>query len=332
LIEVRDLVKKYAGVTAVDRISFAVEQGEIVGFLGKNGAGKSTTMKILSCFFPPTSGVARVAGYDCVTDSLEVRRRIGYMPENVPLYHDMRVAEYLTFRSKLKGVGRRERGKAIDDVVAACGLKEVKRKLIGSLSKGYRQRTGLAEAIVHKPALLILDEPTVGLDPNQIVQVRGMIKDLGTRMTILLSSHILREVELTTTRILMIHRGRLVANGTPGSLIGGMQAPRRFAVEARGPEEAVAAALRGIPGVTSAEKRGEPGAEGWQAWTVETPQERDARVEIAQAVGAGGWELRELREERRTLEDLFVQITTTDEAPRDLRPKGPPAAGEGVPA
>lgn len=311
MIEVRDLVKKYAGVTAVDRITFSVEKGEIVGFLGKNGAGKSTTMKVLSCYFPPTAGVARVAGFDCVTQSMEVRRRIGYMPESVPLYPDMRVEEYLTYRARLKGVGRRERAHAVNEVVSSTGLMDVRRKLIGSLSKGYRQRTGLAEAIVHKPELLILDEPTAGLDPGQIRQVRELIKELGKRTTLLLSTHILNEVELTASRILLIHRGRLVASGTPGSLVGGHQTARRYYLEVRGPGDAVNAALQAIPNVTGLSWV--PGAD-WHGFKLESVPEFDLRAELAKTVVGNGWDLRELREEKMTLEDLFVQITRTDEA------------------
>jgi len=326
VIEVRDLVKTYAGFAAVDRISFTVEKGEIVGFLGKNGAGKSTTMKILSCYFPPTSGSARVGGFDCVTDSLEVRRRIGYMPETVPLYPDMRVVEYLEYRARLKGVPRRERPKAVDDAIHSCGLKEHRRKLIGLLSKGYRQRTGLADAIIHKPELLIHDEPTVGFDPTQNRQVRELIKELGRRTTILLSTHILREVELTAKRILLIHQGKIVASGTPGSLIGGMHANRTFHVELRGNGEAADAAFKAIPGAAGVTWA--PGPD-WHAFDVEAGPEQDIRPAIAALVVNSGWELRELREERRTLEDLFVEITTTGEA-RTAPPSGPPAAGGGA--
>lgn len=318
MIQVSNLTKRYAGVTAVDNISFTVEKGEIVGFLGKNGAGKSTTMKMLSCFFPPTSGSARVAGFDCVTDSMEVRRRIGYMPERVPLYEDMRVEEYLEYRARLRGVPRRQRSHAVNEVISTIGLKEMRRKLIGSLSKGYRQRAGLAEAIVAKPELLILDEPTAGLDPGQIRQVREVIKELGTRTTLLLSTHILNEVELTATRILLIHRGRIVANGTPGSLVGGAQATRRFHAEIRGPVAMVEPMLKGLPGMRGMVIQA---GEEWSRFTIDTDPEADLRADVAKFVVDNGWDLRELREDRMTLEDLFVQITRTDEAVAPAAPK-----------
>ncbi len=328
MIEVTNLVKRYAGFTAVDNITFKVEKGEIVGFLGKNGAGKSTTMKMLSCFFPPTSGSARVAGFDCVSDSMEVRRRIGYMPERVPLYEDMRVEEYLDYRARLRGVARRERAHAVNEVIATIGLKDMRRKLIGSLSKGYRQRTGMAEAIVHKPELLILDEPTAGLDPGQIRQVREVVKELGKRTTLLLSTHILSEVELTASRILLIHRGRIVANGSPGSLVGGAQAMRRIRAEIRGPAAMVSAMLKGLPGVTdiSFEEAGE-----WSVFTIDSDPAQDLRADAAKFIVDNGWDLRELREEKMTLEDLFVQITRTDEVVSAVAKPAPAAAGEAKP-
>ena len=328
MIEVTNLIKRYAGFTAVDNISFTVEKGEIVGFLGKNGAGKSTTMKMLSCFFPPTYGSARVAGFDCVTDSMEVRRRIGYMPERVPLYEDMRVEEYLDYRARLRGVPRRDRSHAVNEVISTIGLKDMRRKLIGALSKGYRQRTGLAEAIIHKPELLILDEPTAGLDPGQIRQVREVIKELGKRTTLLLSTHILSEVEITATRILLIHRGRIVANGSPGSLVGGDQTTRRFRAEIRGPVAMIEAMLKGLPGMKGISIA--PGEE-WSVFSIDSDLEQDLRADVAKFVVDNGWDLRELVEEKRTLEDLFVKITTTDEVGQVAAPAPPPAA-EAAPA
>jgi ABC-2 type transport system ATP-binding protein len=322
MIEVTNLIKRYAGFTAVDNISFQVDKGEIVGFLGKNGAGKSTTMKMLSCFFPPTYGSARVAGFDCVSDSMEVRRRIGYMPERVPLYEDMRVEEYLDYRARLRGVPRRDRAHAVNEVVSTIGLKDMRRKLIGSLSKGYRQRTGLAEAIIHKPELLILDEPTAGLDPGQIRQVREVIKELGKRTTLLLSTHILSEVEITATRILLIHRGKIVANGSPGSLVGGDQTSRRFRADIRGPVPMIEALLKGLPGIRGITIA--PGEE-WSVFTFDSDPENDLRADVAKFVVDNGWDVRELSEEKRTLEDLFVKITTTDEVAAPVRPAAPAA-------
>src|SRR5881397_3333194 len=218
IIEVENLTKRYAGHAAVDRITFTVQRGEIVGFLGPNGAGKSTTMRILACYLPATYGTARVAGFDVFTQADEVRRRIGYMPENNPLHLDMRVREYLKFRARLKGLGigrSRERAEA---VMQQCGLTEVRRKIIGQLSKGYRQRVGLADALVHEPELIILDEPTVGLDPHQIRSARQLIKDLGRHHTVLISTHNLFEVEMTCNRVLMLHEGKILAADTTQNL------------------------------------------------------------------------------------------------------------------
>src|SRR5277367_5832980 len=218
MIEVENLSKTYSGFRAVQGISFHVKKGEIVGFLGPNGAGKSTTMKVLAGYLPPTDGKIRIAGFDVVTESIEVRKRIGYMPENVPLYTDMRVNEFLRFRAELKKVSRRKVKERVETVKELCHLKDVGNKIIGTLSKGYRQRVGLADAMVHDPDLLILDEPTIGLDPNQIRSVRDLIKDLGKHHTILLSTHILSEVELTCSRVIVINRGRIEASDTPANL------------------------------------------------------------------------------------------------------------------
>jgi len=220
MIKVEGLTKKYAGVTAVDGLDFTVEKGEIVSFLGPNGAGKSTTMRILSCYLPATSGRASVSGFDVASQSREVRSRVGYMPENVALYPEMRVQEYLEYRAALKGVRGRRNRQRVNAVKELCSLRDVERKLIGTLSKGYRQRVGLADALLHDPDLLILDEPTIGLDPNQIRQVRQLIKDLGKRHTILLSTHILSEVEMTCSRVLIINKGRIAASDTPEALAG----------------------------------------------------------------------------------------------------------------
>src|SRR5580693_10567819 len=218
MIEVKNLTKRYAGRTAVSDISFSVARGEIVGLLGPNGAGKSTTMRILSCFMPATSGTARVAGFDVFHQSDEVRRRIGYMPENNPLYTEMRVREYLKFRARLKGLRWRRSRERVTTVMEQCGLTDVGRRVIGQLSKGYRQRVGLADALVHEPDLVILDEPTIGLDPNQIRSVRQLIKQLGGKHTVLISSHILPEVEMTCNRVLIMREGRILAADTPENL------------------------------------------------------------------------------------------------------------------
>src|ERR1043166_3473570 len=218
MIEVESLTKRYAGHTAISDLSFTVGRGEIVGLLGPNGAGKSTTMRVLSCYMPATSGTALVAGFDVFKNADEVRRRIGYMPENNPLHQEMRVREYLKFRARLKGLSRPKSRERVDVVMQQCGVTDVSRKIIGHLSKGYKQRVGLADALVHEPELIILDEPTIGLDPNQIRSVRQLIKDLGTKHTVLLSTHILPEVEMTCNRVLIMRQGKILAAGTPEHL------------------------------------------------------------------------------------------------------------------
>ncbi len=233
MIKVENLTKRYAGHTAIQDLSFEVGKGEIMGFLGPNGAGKSTTMRILSSFMPPTSGRASIAGFDIFEQSLQARAHLGYMPENVPLYTDMRVTEYLDYRAALKGVPHRRIAERVGDVKELCGLKEVEKKLIGALSKGYRQRVGLADALVHEPDLLILDEPTSGLDPNQIRQVRDLIKNLGKQHTILLSTHILPEVEMTCSRVIIINKGRIEACDTPENLLGEIRTATGVVLEAK---------------------------------------------------------------------------------------------------
>lgn len=306
VIEVGNLTKRFGATTAVDGISFQVERGEIVGFLGPNGAGKSTTMRILTCYLPATSGEARVLGRDVFRDSLAVRRSLGYMPEGVPLYPEMRVSEYLRFRAAIKGVPRRERRQRLGESMERCGVADVSRKLIGALSKGYRQRVGLADALLADPPLLILDEPTIGLDPNQVRMVRRMIRELGEKRTILISTHILSEVEAVCSRAMIIHRGRLVFNqpldqtalGEPGASV---------VVEARGPADEALRAVAGAEGVAEAKVvRSEGGFVRLQA----TPEQgRDPREAIARALAGSGRPPRELRFERTTLEDLFARIT-----------------------
>src|SRR5882724_8114459 len=218
MIEVANLTKRYAGVTAVSNLSFSVARGEVVGLLGPNGAGKSTTMRILACYLPASSGTVRVAGLDVFRHSHEVRRRIGYMPENNPLHYDLRVREYLKFRARLKGLSRRASRQRADIVMEQCGLTDVSRKIIGHLSKGFRQRVGLADALVHEPELIILDEPTIGLDPHQVRSVRQLIKDLARHHTVLISTHILFEVEMTCNRVLIMHEGKILAADTTQNL------------------------------------------------------------------------------------------------------------------
>ncbi len=314
MIRVENLTKRFAGLTALKGVSFEVKRGEIVGFLGPNGAGKSTTMRILTGFLPATAGRVAVSGVDVFEDSLEVRRHIGYMPENNPLYVDMRVREYLKFRAKLKGVGCADRKERIDDVLEMCGITDVRHRIIGQLSKGYRQRVGLADALLGEPDLLILDEPTIGLDPVQVRQVRQLIKDLGKQHTILLSTHILSEVEMTCNRVIIIHHGKVLISNTLANLI-----KPTIEVEVRGgPRDAVQLALRGVPGVASV--RMEAGDDERVRCVLHPKPEADPTEEIFEAVKRGGWKLRELSRSRTSLEDIFVQITREeDEAEEDRR-------------
>ncbi|MBI5396030.1 MAG: ATP-binding cassette domain-containing protein [Verrucomicrobia bacterium] len=307
MIEVQNLTKRYAGVTAVDGVSFTVNRGEICGFLGPNGAGKSTTMKILSGFMPATSGQATVAGHDVFTESEEVRTRIGYMPENNPLYPDMRVTEYLGYRAALKGVPRAKRKARIDEVLQLCGLSDVRRRIVGQLSKGYKQRVGLADSLVHDPDLLILDEPTIGLDPNQIRQVRQLIKDLGKRHTILISTHILPEVEMTCNRVIIINKGKIVASDTPENLTKMLEGGGTVRAEIRGERAAIERGLRGLPGVKDVQI--EAGNDDFLRATIYAPPRSDVRVHVFEVAAANRWTLRELSRVRQTLEDVFAFIT-----------------------
>ncbi len=311
MIKVSHLTKRFAGCVAVDDLSFEVTRGEIVGFLGPNGAGKTTTMRILAGFLPASAGQAVVAGHDVLTDSLEVRRRIGYLPENVPLYPEMRVNEYLRFRGRLKGVPRRRLRVRVDEIKERCGLQEVGRRIIGQLSKGFRQRVGLAESLVNDPELLILDEPTIGLDPNQIRQVRDLIKDLARRHTILLSTHILSEVEVTCRRVLIINRGRIVASDSPENLRALLQSGARITAEIAGPREAVGEKLRALPQVQGVEVAALEGP--WLRVALMAETAADLRQSVFELAVRNNWTLRELRLERTSLEDVFVSLTRTDE-------------------
>ncbi len=306
MIKVEHLTKRYAGHTAIKDLSFEVGRGEIMGFLGPNGAGKTTTMRILASFLPPTTGRASIAGFDVFEQSLQARSHLGYMPENVPLYNDMRVTEYLDYRAALKGVPHRRVSERVGDVKELCGLRDVEKKMIGALSKGYRQRVGLADALLHEPDLLILDEPTIGLDPNQIRQVRELIKNLGKQHTILLSTHILPEVEMTCSRVIIIHKGQIEACDTPENLLGQIRQAGGVIVEAKtgtdhGPEE-----LEKISGVreVTIENDGD-----WKTFSLRVESGVDVREEIYRLASARKWALRELTQRRATLEDVFVELT-----------------------
>ncbi len=306
MIKVKNLTKRYAGHTAVQDLSFEVGKGEIMGFLGPNGAGKSTTMRILSSFMPPTSGRVSIAGYDIFEQSLQARAHLGYMPENVPLYTDMRVTEYLDYRAALKGVPHRRIKERVGDVKELCGLKEVEKKIIGALSKGYRQRVGLADALVHEPDLLILDEPTSGLDPNQIRQVRDLIRNLGKQHTILLSTHILPEVEMTCSRVIIINKGRIEACDTPENLLGEIRTATGVVLEAKTGSDDGAEELKKIAAVRDVTSA----VEGdWRTFTLRVEAGADVREEVFRLAAERRWSVRELSQRKATLEDVFVELT-----------------------
>lgn len=309
MIKVENLTKRYGGVTAVKGISFEVAKGEIVGFLGPNGAGKSTTMKMLACYLPPTSGKAEVAGFDIFGDSLRAREHIGYLPENVPLYQDMRVTEYLNYRGSLKGIPGRRLKERVADVLELCGLRDVERKIISMLSKGYRQRVGLADAMINEPDLLILDEPTIGLDPNQIRQVRELIRNLSRHHTILLSSHILTEIDALCGRVLIINKGRIEAMDTPENLRSRLNTSGVTIMEVKVAEiNAAARKLRAVAGVQeeSHERLGE-----WTQFNLRC--DGDLRESLHALAVQEGWPVREMTRRAASLEDIFTEFTNTEE-------------------
>src|SRR6202047_3720680 len=309
MIKVEQLTKKYAGVTGIDQISFEVGKGEIVGFLGPNGAGKTTTMRILASYMPASSGRATVAGFDVFSESLKARRHLGYLPESVPLYHDMRVNEYLRYRGALKALSGKRLKSRIGVIKELCGLREVGRKKIAGLSKGFRQRVGLAEAMIHEPDLLILDEPTIGLDPNQIRQVRELIKSLGERHTILLSTHILSEVEATCNRVLIINRGKIEDSDSPNNLVNQRRTAGLVNLEVKtGAEDPIQYLLK-IPGVKEVQLE----TDGvWRKGWIRIEANSDLREEIFGLAVERKWIIRELSKERATLEDVFVELTHSE--------------------
>ena len=308
MIEVEKLTKHYGPVTAIRDVSFSVAPGQVVGFLGPNGAGKSTTMRILSCFMPASSGTARVAGYDVFRESMDVRRRIGYMPENVPLYPELRVGPYLDFVAEIKGVPRGDRRRRVSEVMERCRISDVENRLIGNLSKGYRQRVGLAQAIVNDPHVLILDEPTIGLDPRQITEIRSLIKSLAGEHTVILSTHILPEVSMVCSGVIIINKGMIVAQGPIDTLVEQFFPTARVQVEIGGPPAAVSDAMRRIPGVVQV-----TGPTDGAGFLVEAARGRDVRAEIFQLAAQQKWELRELRRVGMTLEEVFIRIVAGEE-------------------
>jgi len=312
MIQVDHLSKAFGPRLAVDDISFSVAKGEILGFLGPNGAGKTTTMRVLTGFIPPTAGAVRIAGFDVDRQSLDARRQIGYLPETVPLYPELSVERYLEFVATIRGVRRERRGQRIAHALEVTATGEVRREPIGRLSKGYRQRVGLAQAILHDPAVMILDEPTVGLDPKQIIETRELIKRLGSEHTIILSTHILPEVSMTCQRVIIINNGRLVASDTPENLVRTLRGGQRVRVEVEGKEEEIRAALNRVAGVQGVEMVGGDGPR--LQCRVLIGGTADVRDELARALIAGGWRLFELRQETATLEDIFLRLTTSEVA------------------
>jgi ABC-2 type transport system ATP-binding protein len=319
MITVNELTKRYARNTAVDHISFEVGRGQIVGFLGPNGAGKTTTMRMLTCFLSPTSGSATVAGYDVLEQPLEVKRRIGYLPETPPLYPEMETAEYLTFVGKLKGLSGAELRRRLDYVCDRCAVSDVKNKLLGKLSKGYRQRVGLAQAIIHNPDVLILDEPTAGLDPKQINETRDLIKSLGGDHTIILSTHILPEVEQTCEQVIIINKGKLVATDSVQNLQNRARGAETLLVEVSGRNgsldfAAVQRRLEQIAGVSRVVARQRQ--ENRNSFEVES-RKGFVRGDVARAVVESGWDLHELRPTAMSLEEVFLQLTGTESAAKE---------------
>jgi len=311
MIEVHGLTKHYGAFTAIRDVTFDVAPGQIVGFLGPNGAGKSTTMRILSCFMPASAGTARVAGYDVFTQSMDVRKRIGYLPENVPLYTDMRVGSYLDFVAEVKGVPRGVRKKRVAEAMDKCLISDVQGRLIGRLSKGYRQRVGLAQAIINDPHVLILDEPTIGLDPRQITEIRALIKSLAGEHTVLVSTHILPEVSMVCSGVIIVNKGSVVAQGPIDTLVEQFFPFSRVHVEVAAPAAAVREELGKIPGVLQITPV--LTGDGSAAFAVEAARDRDIRGELFQLATQQRWPLLELRRVGMTLEEVFIRIVAGEE-------------------
>ena len=305
MIEVRDVVKRFGNVEAVRGVSFSVHEGEVVGFLGPNGAGKTTTMRMVTGIFPPTRGSVRVAGHDVLTEPLACRRAIGYFPEHAPYYPELRVTEYLRFVARAKGIPRPRRSEAIDGVLAAFGLTTVAHRRVGTLSKGYRQRVGLAQALLGDPPILVLDEPTIGLDPGQVVEIRELVRGLRGTRTVLFSSHILSEVEALCERVIVIARGTVVGQGSASELAERIGAQQRVVVRVEGPSDRIRACLAELPGVTRVEER-----DG--AFAVEAAGDEPLARRVGVAIAAEGWVVLELRHETRDLEDIFLELVRAD--------------------
>lgn len=307
MIEVENLTKEYGEFRAIDNISFTVEKGEILGFLGPNGAGKTTVMRILTCFFPPTKGKAIVAGFNCFEDSLNVRKRIGYLPQRVPLYEDMKVNDYLRFVAAIKGAPAKEVRRKADKIMDDCGLGDVANKLISTISGGYRQRVGIAQALVNDPEVLILDEPTVGLDPRQIKEIRNLIKELAGRHTVILSTHILPEVSILCGRVIIINKGKLVAVDKPENLAS--ESAKRMFLRIHGSMQMIERELASIGGIKGCEKEQASGG-----FVVTFDDEKMGRLGIQSMIEKNNWELLEMRPLETSLEDIFIKLVTKEEA------------------
>ncbi|WP_025323118.1 ABC transporter ATP-binding protein [Deferrisoma camini] len=323
MIQAENLTKYYGDVRALDGVSFHVERGEIVGLLGPNGAGKTTAMKILTCFMPPTSGTARVAGHDIFEQPLQVKRNVGYLPEEPPVYPELTVQEYLSYAGRLKGLGGANLKRAMGLAMEKCGVDHVARRLIGNLSKGYRQRVGLAQALLHNPPVLILDEPTVGLDPVQILEIRALIKDLAQEHTVILSTHIMQEVEAVCGRVIIINEGRIVAVDTADNLRTQMGTSRRILMRVARPGQDLVQKLMALDGVLDVE------AEDDGRVRIESQLDRDVREDVARVAVESGAGLLELTGVAVSLEEVFLKLTTED-VPAALADEAAPSAAEGT--
>jgi ABC-2 type transport system ATP-binding protein len=310
MVSVSNLTKSFGRTLAVDGISFEVSKGEVLGFLGPDGAGKTTTMRILTCYLGPDAGTAKVGGYDILADPLEVRRRVGYLPESAPLYQDMDVVSYLGFVAEVRGIDPLDREERIGSMLDTCGLREVAGRNVGELSKGYKQRVGLAQTLIHNPEILILDEPTTGLDPSQIIEIRELIRRIGEERTVILSTHILPEVEATCSRVLIINEGRIVASGTPEELHALAGGEGRVYVAVRSPGDGVESALGAIPGITGVSRQGTDG--DYTRFILQAGNSGEAAEAVFRAAVENGWTLNELRRETLSLEDIFLKLTTRE--------------------
>ncbi|TFB11933.1 ATP-binding cassette domain-containing protein [Candidatus Marinimicrobia bacterium MT.SAG.3] len=310
MIDVKNLSKNYDSFEAVKDVSFFIDKGEVVGFLGPNAAGKTTTMRILTCYMPATQGSVSVAGFDVFDNPMSVKKRVGYLPEHPPLYQEMTVESYLSFVGKIKGLSGKILKMKLDKVLERTSTAEVRSNLIANLSKGFKQRVGLAQALIHDPEVLVLDEPTVGLDPKQIIEVRELIKELGEDHTIILSTHILPEVSATCGRVIIINKGKIVAEDTPENLTSGLQGQERIEIEVDGPSNKVLAVLSKIKGVL---KVSEDGDGSIKRYKIELEKEPDVRKAIAASVVNNGWGLLEMKSSGLSLEEIFLQLTTDEE-------------------